>query len=202
MGADDLSQSQLDAREREFLARLRTGDAEAIVALERRHGDELRAFCRRMLSDADAAQDIVQDVLTTCCRVEPEALPTQSIRGWLYQLARRRCIDALRKRRETAPPAARGVRRVQPTYDDAIDPVTTPAGRALKRDRAARLLAVLDELDDDLRSVVVMRYFQNLSREEIAEAVGLTLAGAKARLSKAMEVLREKLAGLDSSGAS
>jgi len=98
-----------------------------------------------------------------------------------------------------APPAARAARRVQPSFNHAIDPLTTPAGKALKRERALRILAVLRELDDELRSVVIMRYFQELPRAEIAEAIGLSLAGTKARLSKAMDALRQKLQQLDDS---
>lgn len=196
---DDLTASQLGRDDQLLMARLRIGDAEAIAAIEHGYGDELRLFCRRMTGDSALAEDTVQDVLATCCRLEAGSLPTRSIRGWLYQVARRRCIDAQRGRHDSVQPGARAVRRIQPGYDQAIDPLTTPSGKALKRDRAVRILAVLHELDEDLRSVVVMRYFQDLPREQIAEATGLTLAGTKARLSKAMQVLRDKLQRLDDS---
>lgn len=199
MDQHDLSTTALSQNDRLLMERLRAGDGRAVAAVERRYGDELRLFCRRMLGDPTQAEDVVQDVLATCCRLQAESLPTNSIRGWLYQVARRRCIDARRKQHDAAPPAARAARRVQPSFDHAIDPLTTPAGKALKRDRAIRILAVLQELDDDLRSVVVMRYFQELPREEIAEAIGLSVAGTKARLSKAMDVLREKLQQFDDS---
>jgi RNA polymerase sigma factor (sigma-70 family) len=195
----DPTATQISADDQLLMQRLRAGDAEALVAIERRYGQELRLFCRRMLGNATAAEDLVQDVLATCCRLAPGDFPTHSIRGWLYQIARRRCIDERRKRHDTPMPDAAGPRRAQPSFENAIDPLTTPAGKALKRDKAARILAVLDELDDDLRSVVVMRYFQDLPREEIAEAIGLTLAGTKARLAKAMDELREKLSRLDDS---
>jgi RNA polymerase sigma-70 factor (ECF subfamily) len=199
MADEDLSTTRLSQDDRLLMERLRAGDARAIAAIERRYGEELRLFCRRMLGDAARAEDIVQDVLTTCCRLEAESLPAHSIRGWLYQVARRRCIDLQRKQHDGAPAAARAVRGVQGSFDHAIDPLTTPAGKALKRDRALRILAVLQELDEDLRSVVVMRYFQELPREEIAEAIGLSVAGTKARLSKAMDVLRAKLQQFDDS---
>jgi RNA polymerase sigma-70 factor (ECF subfamily) len=199
MAEEHFTTTTLSLNDQLLLERLRAGDNRAITAIERRYGDELRLFCRRMLNDAALAHDIVQDVLATCCRLEAESLPSHSIRGWLYQVARRRCIDARRKQHDTAPPAARGARRVQASFAHAIDPLTTPAGKALKRDRASRILAVLDELDDDLRSVVVMRYFHDLPREEIAEAIGLSLAGTKARLAKAMDALRQKLRTLDDS---
>lgn len=199
MTQDDLGATRLSQNDQLLMERLRAGDNRAIAAIERRYGEELRLFCRRMLNDAAQAEDTVQDVLTTCCRLEAESLPQHSIRGWLYQTARRRCIDAQRKRHDAAPPAARAARGAQPSFNHAIDPLTTPAGKVLKRDRAARVLAVLQELDEDLRSVVVMRYFQELSREEIAEAIGLSIPGTKARLSKAMETLRQKLRRLDDS---
>lgn len=200
MSDSDLTATRLSQDDQLLMDRLRAADPRAIGAIEKRYGGELRLFCRRMLADAGLAEDIVQDVLTTCCRLEAQSLPTHSIRGWLYQVARRKCIDVQRRRSEESPGVARGVRPAQASFNNAVDPLTTPAGRALKRDRAARILSVLGELDDDLRSVVVMRYFQDLSREEIAEAIGLTLAGAKARLSRAMELLREKLERLDDSG--
>jgi RNA polymerase sigma factor (sigma-70 family) len=193
MSQSDLTASQLGRDDEALMSRLRAGDSKAIAAIERGYGEELRLFCRRMMSDAALAEDIVQDVLASCCRLEAGSLPARSIRGWLYQVARRRCIDARRARHDSVQPGAERVRRVQPGYEQAIDPLTTPSGKALKRDRAARILAVLQELDEDLRSVIVMRYFQDLPREEIAEALGLTVAGTKARLSKAMQVLRDKL---------
>lgn len=199
MTGDELSASTLSRDDSLLMERLRTGDRQAITTIERKYGDELRLFCRRMLGDPASGEDIVQDVLATCCRLEAGSLPAHSIRGWLYQVARRRCLDARRKRHDKAAPAARGPRGVQPDYDHAVDPLTTPAGKALKRDRATRILAVLQELDEDLRSVVVMRYFQDLPRTEIAEAIGLSVAGTKARLGKAMAALREKLQQFDDS---
>jgi len=196
----DLSSSALSRADRHLMERLHAGDAQAVAEIETRFGGELRLFCRRMLGgDATLAEDIVQDVLATCCRLEAGSLPSHSIRGWLYQVARRRCIDVQRQRHDAAPPAARAARRVQPSFDHAVDPLTTPAGKALKLDRAAHVLAVLQELDEDLRSVIVMRYFQDLPRQEIAEALGLTLAGTKARLTRALEALRQKLQQFDDS---
>lgn len=182
-----------------LLAGLRSGDSSAIAALQNRFADELRLFCRRMLNDAAAAEDIVQDVFLTCCRITPEQQPQSSIRGWLYQIARRRCIDIHRRQRPPDPAAVRGQRRTQPTFEHAIDPLTTPAGKALKLDQAAKVLTLVHDLDEELRTVVLMRYFQDLPREEIAEAVGLSLAGVKARLTKAMQLLRERMAPTDGS---
>ena len=136
MANQDLSATTLSHDDRLLMERLRAGDGRAVAAIERRYGDELRLFCRRMLGDPSRAEDVVQDVLERCCRLEAESLPANSIRGWLYQVARRRCIDTRRKQHDEARPEARAARGVQRSFDHAIDPLTTPAGKALKRDRA------------------------------------------------------------------
>ena len=201
MPPDDPTQSTLSPDESRLIERLQRGDGDAIAQLQNRYRDELRLFCQRMLGgDAAGAEDIVQDVLLTCCRIEPESRPQTSIRGWLYQIARRRCIDVRRRQKPPEPGEVRGLRRAQATYENAIDPLTTPAGKALKLDRAAKVLELLEDLDDDLRTVVIMRYFQDLPREDISEAIGLSIAGTKARLAKAMKILRDKMGALGDSG--
>jgi len=154
-----------------------------------------------MVYDAALAEDIVQDVLMTCCRTEPHKAPTGSLRGWLYQVARNRSIDELRKMRPKARLSA--LQSSQKLWRNAvipIDPESTPAGRAVKRDHVERLQMAIDAMDDDLRGVVILYFFQGLSRNEVAEAIGLTLSGTKARLARATRLLREKLRALDESG--
>src|SRR5947207_9280529 len=148
MAEHDWTATQLSQDDQLLMQRLRAADPHAIAGIEKRFGQELRLFCRRMLADAGLAEDVVQDVLATCCRLDAGSFPTQSIRGWLYQIARRRCIDIQRRKSEDAPGEARGTRPAQASFANAVDPLTTPAGKALKRDRAARILSVLQELDD------------------------------------------------------
>jgi RNA polymerase sigma-70 factor (ECF subfamily) len=199
MHDESLTTTRLTEDDQALLRRLRARDARAIEAIERRYAPELQLFCRRMLNDEGAAEDIVQDVLSTCVEMEAESAPTNSIRGWLYQIARRRCIDLIRKRRGKAAPVAHERRATQQSFAHAIDPCTTPAGRTLKRERATRILSVLDDLDGDLRSIVVMRYFQDLSREQIAEAMDLSARAVKSRIAKAISELRQRLDRLDDS---
>lgn len=202
MPDDQPSFASLSAADTMLLQRLQDGERQAIATLQSRYREELRLFCQRMLSgDAAAAEDVVQDVFVACCKVAAESRPTTSLRGWLYQIARRRCIDLIRRRQtEGAPRPTAGARKAA-AYEVAVDPLTTPAGRALKLDRAAHVLKLLENLDEDLRTVIIMRYFQDLPREEIAEAIGLSLAGAKARLSRAMQILREQMDQLGDSGS-
>ena len=175
--------------------------------IERRFGPELRRFCRRMVFNEALAEDIVQDVIAVSCEKADDprsVLPPNEphrMRGWLYRVARNRCIDELRKMRPEVRLSAIQSSRVALGDRMPIDPLTTPAGKAVKAERVEAAQAALDGLDDDLRSVLIMRVYQDLSREEIAQVVGLSVAGVKARLAKATRMLRESLHRLDESSS-
>jgi len=178
----------------QLIERLSAGDEGAVGEISQRYGQELRLFCHRMLYNEAMAEDIVQEVLMTCCR--SGVRPSGSLRGWLYQVARNRAIDELRKAKPRQMPGSRD----SGIWTDSaipIDPVTTPAGKAIKEDRARRVQMAIDSMPEDLREVVILYFFQGLSREQVAEAVGLTLSGTKARLSRATAYLRRRLASLD-----
>jgi RNA polymerase sigma-70 factor (ECF subfamily) len=183
-----------------LMDRLQAGDESVVAEIGGRYGQELRLFCQRITYNEALAEDIVQDVLMTCCRHDAAVKPTGSLRGWLYRVTRNRAIDELRKRHPHIRLSA--IATPDRMWSDSaipLDPVTTPAGRAIKEDRARRVKMAIDALDEDLREVVVLYFFQGLPREQVAEAVGLSLSGAKARLAKATRQLREQLAGLNDS---
>ena len=184
----------------ELMTRLQAGDKTAVAEIDQLFGGELRLFCHRMVYNEALAEDIVQDVLMTCCRACQGLQPTESLRGWLYKITRNRSIDELRKLHPKARLSALQTSR-QTWMNPAIpiDSSTTPAGRAVKQDRTRRVQLAIDGMDDELREVVIMYFFQGLSRGEVSQAIGLSLSGTKARLAKATRLLREKLRSLDDS---
>lgn len=182
------------------MVRLKAGDGSVMADIDRQFGPELRSFCRRMVYNETLAEDIVQEVLMSCCRADPQSLPTGSLRGWLYRVARNRSIDELRKLHPALRLSAlQSSKQAWLNPKIPIDPMTTPAGKAVKQDLARRVQLAIDSMEDDLREVVILYFFQGLPREELAEAIGLTLSGAKARIARATRVLREKLQSLDES---
>jgi RNA polymerase sigma factor (sigma-70 family) len=184
----------------ELMSLLMGGDPAAIEQISDRYGAELRLFCQRMVYDEGLAEDIVQEVLMTCCRKETASKPSGSLRGWLYRVARNRSIDELRRKHPKARLSALQTSKGLWSGNLVpIDPVSTPSGKAVKEDRARRVQMAIDAMNEDLREVVILYFFQGLSRDQVAEAIGLSLAGMKARLSKATRELRDKLASLDDS---
>jgi RNA polymerase sigma factor (sigma-70 family) len=186
-------------RDKELLARLSSGDHSAVPEIRSRYERELNLFCRRMVYDEPLAEDIVQEVMMKCFS-PGVAPPTGSLRGWLYKVARNRAIDEIRKMKpDVRMSAMKSASHIWVGGAIPIDPGTTPAGKAIKEDRARRVQMAIDSMEEDLREVVILYFFQGLQRMEVAEAIGLSLAGTKARLSRATRLLREQLHALDDS---
>ena len=189
-----------DDRDQVWMQRLAEGDQQVIGEIRAKYTPELQLFCQRMVYNEAMAEDIVQDVMIKCLHPGGGGIPTGSLRGWLYRVARNRAIDVIRKMKpEVRLSAAQSSSNVWANAVVPLDPTTTPAGKALKEDRARRVQEVVDAMDDDLREVVILYFFQGLSRTEVADAIGLTLSGTKARISKATRHLRHKLNSLDDS---
>jgi len=171
--------------------------------VEQRFGEELRLFCRRMVHSEPTAADVVQDVLAAACKT-PIAEITH-LRGWLYRVARNRCLDLLRRmkpqERLSAFRSSRGGCGGGGGQCLVIDPATTPAARAVNAERADRVMEALESIDDDLRSLVIMRYWHGFTRQQLAEILGLSRSGLDYRLVRAIGLLRDRLAALDESGA-
>jgi len=186
--------------EQGWMRRLQAGDRSAVEEISARYGGELRMFCQRIFYDAALAEDVVQDVLVKCTASTESDAPAGSLRGSLYRVARNRSIDALRKMKpEVRLSAAQSSSDIWRHGAAVLDSVTTPAGKAIKTDRARTVQQAIEAMDDDLRIVVILYFFQGLSRDELAEAIGLSLAGAKARIARATRLLREKLQALNDS---
>lgn len=183
--------------DRLLLERLRAADPTVVDDIGTRYAAELRIFCQRMVFNEALAEDLVQEVLMRCCKVEPSQVPTGSLRGWLYRVARNRCIDELRRMHPQQRLTAAQSGQTRGPAIIPVDPATTPAGKVAKQDRTAKIQLVVDGMEDDLREVVVMHFFQGLSTSEIADALELSVSGAKARLARATKLLRTRLKSLN-----
>jgi RNA polymerase sigma-70 factor (ECF subfamily) len=193
----------------ELLIKARDGDGGAVEQLLDRHRDSLRRLVQmrldRKIQRRVDVSDIVQDVLIEANRRLTRYLddPKMPFHLWLRHMARDRIIDAHRRHRGSAK---RSVDREQPlvaagaadrsTVELAAqlcDPEMTPAAAATMGELARRFEAAIDELDDRDREVVLMRHFEHLSNQEVAQALDLTEPAASMRYLRALRRLRSLL---------
>jgi RNA polymerase sigma-70 factor (ECF subfamily) len=198
----DSSQTQ------ELLKQARDGDVQAVNSLLERHREALRRMIAlRMdpvLSRRVDASDIVQDVMLQANRRLAEYLsdPVLPFHLWLRHMARDRLIDAHRRHRVSQ---RRSLDREQPLAAAAPDRSTldlvaqlcdnelTPAAAATWKELQRRFQQAVEMLDEQDREVVLMRHFEELSNQEVAQALNLTPAAASMRYLRAMRRLRELL---------
>jgi RNA polymerase sigma-70 factor (ECF subfamily) len=193
----------------QLLDQARDGDPAAVNRLLARHREALRRLVHlrmdRMLQRRIDASDIVQDVLLEASRRLAEYLrePAMPFHLWLRRIARDRLIDAHRRHRVAE---RRAINREQPAGAAAFadrsslelaaqlaDRELTPAAAAMRHELELRFHAALDQLDETDREVLLMRYFEQLSNQEIAQALGLSEPAAGMRHLRALRRLRTLL---------
>jgi RNA polymerase sigma-70 factor, ECF subfamily len=152
------------------------------------------------------ASDIVQDVLIEAAQRLREYLknPTMPFQLWLRHLAQDRIIDTHRRHRLAQ---RRSVDKEQPiarpawASDDSsaglvaqlIDAEKTPATEAIQQELGRRLSEAVDQLSVDDREVILMRHTEQMSNQDVANALGLTEAAASMRYLRALRRLRAVL---------
>lgn len=193
----------------QLLADAGQGDADAINQLMDRHRDALHRMVQMRLDQKIKQRvdvsDVVQDVLIEANRRLKDYLsnPVMSFHLWLRQIAKDRIIDAHRRHRVSAK---RSVDREQQlavpaTMDHSTmelaaqlcDPELTPAAAATQKEMARRVEQAITQLDDQDCEIIVMRHYEQLTNQEIAQALGLTEPAASMRYLRAVRRLRDQL---------
>jgi RNA polymerase sigma-70 factor (ECF subfamily) len=142
----------------------------------------LLAFIRGKVSDGTEADDILQEVFLRiheglCCR---EA--AANLEAWIYRVTRNLIVDHYRKRR----PA-----------EELPDEITAPEDSSLEQDPRTRLAfslrETINELPPAFREALIATEYEGLSQERLARRAGISLSGAKSRVQRAREKLRQLL---------
>ena len=180
--AADPGDSSNDMR---LIACIRAGDQQAMSELYDRYGKVVYAVALRVLQEATAAEDVLQDVFMQLWR-NPDAFDASrgSLAPWLAVIARHRSIDVIRKRR--------------PEVD--IEDCVIAGGQDLSNEAERSLVVekvrvVLAQMDPNQRKALELAYFQGLTHSEIAEKTGEPLGTIKTRIRSGLQLLRAKFAG-------
>ena len=190
----------------ELLDQAHRGDATAVDRLLATQREPLRRMIGLRLDPALAgrldASDVVQDVLLEASRRLSDYLraPSMPFHLWLRHIAQDHVIDAHRRHRKAQ---RRSLDREQPIIPRAlsdhssaelavqfIDHELTPAAAAMRGELERRLQTAVASLDDDDREIILMRHYEQLSNQEVAELLGLTEAAASMRYLRAVRRLR------------
>jgi RNA polymerase sigma factor (sigma-70 family) len=172
------------------------GDEQAFEVLVRRYSTPLFNFICRFLGDYDQACDISQQVFLQLYISLPTLRIGEPLKAWLFQVARNRCLDELRRKHTIH------FSELETTSDEdelsplAVMPDTSPLPEELaeRHDLQVHLQQAILALPPKFRPVVILRYTAQLSFSEIGRTLHMPEATAKTYFQRAKPLLRSALA--------
>jgi RNA polymerase sigma-70 factor, ECF subfamily len=168
-----------------WLEAARAGDRKAFGQLVEAYQRPVFNLTYRMLGDAEEAADATQEAFLRAYTRLHQYDPEHKFSTWLFSIANHHCIDRLRKRRATVVPIDD-----TPLVFSLESDTPRPDEQLLAKERSKELQALLDELEPDYRTPLILRYWHEYSYQEIADTMQISLAAVKSRLFRA----RQKLA--------
>jgi RNA polymerase sigma factor (sigma-70 family) len=173
-----------------LLAQVGDGDEVAIEALYRRYGGACFSLARRILDDAQLAEDVVQQVFLALWKGTGYDPSRGAVSTWLLSLTHHKAVDSLRKE---------GTRRRRLASEQALLDLEAggpgPDEVAWTRLRAENTRAALRLLPAEQREVLLLAYYGGYTQREISDLTGLPLGTVKSRTLTALRKLRDHLSG-------
>ena len=180
------------------MLRVRDGDAAAFETLVNRYQGSIHRLMVGWVTSPDAAEDLAQEVFLRVFRARGTYQPTARFSTWLYRIANNVASNALRDRKrrkeyQVAPrnaghSTAIGLEQLVLAGSESI-----PARSIDRRERAAMVQQAVAALPERQRIALILNRFDNLSYQEIAEAMDLSVKAIKSLLSRARVNLRTLL---------
>ena len=176
----------MNCEEKLWIARARYGDDNAFSRLVETYQRPVFNLCYRMLGDPAEAEDAAQETFIRAYTRLASYDPNRKFSTWLLSIASHYCIDLLRRRRFSLV-----------SWDDLppwhwlSDPQPGPEEVALRHEAQDQAQKLVDTLPSDYRAAVILRYWHELTYQEIARALGVTLPAVKSRLFRARQMLAQ-----------
>ena len=172
-----------------LIERCRHGDREAFRGLFERYGDAVHSIAWHFSGDPAVAKDVTQQVFLKLFTVIGQYRGDSSFRTWLFRIVANACEDERRRRR-----------RWLPFVDEALGSIgrvrQSQLSHSSRREVSDEVAAAIAGLSPKLRMPIVLRYLEELSYDEIAEALGISMGTVASRLNRGHRALADRLGHL------
>ncbi|MBB4825225.1 RNA polymerase sigma-70 factor (ECF subfamily) [Sporosarcina luteola] len=166
-----------------WIRQVLAGDKQAFANIINKYKNPLYATILRMTKNPQDAQDLVQDAFIKVYRNLHKYDGSGPFSGWLYRVAINHCMDEFRKKRYSTV-------QVQMDEEKIVNP-THPEIVFLKKEKSRQLERLISTLPVDERLIILLRYVNEISYEEIAELMGVPLSTVRNKLHRAKKKMRE-----------
>ncbi len=176
------------------MERVKGGDESAFRELMEAHQHRIIGTIAKMIGDENEAEDIAQQVFIRVWKSAPRWQPTAKVTTWLYKITRNLVFNETRRRKrhpiQSLDAALEADARPQQFADTGVKPADTAL---LDDEMQTAIQAAINELPEVQRMAVVLRRYDEVPYEEIAEILDLSVPAVKSVLFRARTDLREKL---------
>jgi len=176
-----------------LVERSKKGDREAFEHLVKMYENKVYTIAYRLMGNHADAADLAQDAFIKIYQALPNFRGDSSFSTWIYHITVNVCRDELRKRQRRPTFSLDETTENGSTPNELRSTMSTPEEELERTETQAMVQQCLNNLSDDYRIILVMREIQEMSYEEIAEILGLSLGTVKSRLSRARNALKEKI---------
>jgi RNA polymerase sigma-70 factor (ECF subfamily) len=178
-----------------LVARAQAGDQSAFTALVREYSRKVYRVAKNITQNDEDAEDVLQETFLKAYEHLPGFQRSSKFYTWIVRIAVNESLMKLRKRKgnrfvsldEPLETGEEEVKREIAVWED------NPEQRYSKEEMQKILNDAVESLKPDFRTVFTLRDIEELSTEETAEALGISIAAVKSRLLRARLALREKL---------
>ena len=176
----------MNEHEQDWLDRARAGEQEAFGRLVETYQRPVFALTYRMLGDYSEAEDAAQETFLRAYSRLDQYDPGRKFSTWLFSIANYHCIDRLRKRRVQFVGLDES-----PVVFSLEGDSAKPEAEALAGEQAEEMQALVNQLEPEYRTPLVLRYWNDCSYQEIADVMDISVAAVKSRLFRARKKLAE-----------
>ncbi len=179
----------------ELVAKAKVGDQVAFGKLMTRYRDSIFFMVLKMVHNRDDAEDLTLEAFGKAFNNISNYSADFAFSTWLFKIATNNSIDFIRKKRLQTT----SLDHTTTTDDGETTPIAVrdhsanPEESMVKEQRAAKIRAAIEKLSPKYRSLIELRYLDELSYEEIAEKLDLPLGTVKAQLFRAKDMLYNTL---------
>lgn len=190
--------SRLSLADAELLVGLRAGASEAFEELVVRFQGTIYNLAYRMVNDAEEARDITQETFLKIFQAAGSFRGEAEFKTWIYritvnQIANHQRWWRRRWRRDTVSLDTVETEDGQPLVEKLVSPLDDPEQRTLMLERGRHLATALAAVKFDFRVAVILRDVKDLTYEEIADMLQISVGTVKSRIARGREELRRKL---------
>ncbi len=146
----------------------------------REYYTRLLSFIQSRVGNSSIADDILQEVFVRIHSHIDTLKESSKIQSWIYQIARNAIIDHYRLHKTQKLPAA------------LANPETDPGDKA-KQEIEGCILPMIQSLPEQYRMALMLSEIEGLTQREVAAKQGLSLSGAKSRIQRGREMIKERL---------